>query len=1011
MPPAEDFQLPGYQSIKSLGQGGTAAIYLVRRQSDNRLLAAKTCLPEIPELAEKFAHLIAREYSLVAKYRFPGLVRLHKIISDSHHRPVLTMEYCPGQTLEELTFPLKPELMADILSAIALDLYFLKIVGLYHGDLKPGNIFLPQGFGTGLTGPRFHLKLFDFSLALKETEKSDQRLGLGTVGYMAPETIDNGHLDHGSDIFSLGVIAYKIATGRNPFSDEEHDPMRISARVKEYDPPPPSRINGALNTDWDNFILAMLAKDASRRPSDGFEICQRLEKLGAAYPYHRLIRPKYILEHYAGAKPLAILESRPFQIEDGFKGRIMDLAGEESDRLRLVLESHFNRELLNWHEGKLLYSESAKKLPRPRFLAKRDRAAFRNLDWQNKKLAVKSAVVGETGDCRLLELAKGEYRGIERPLLAFIRNRLSPTSLRRLALSLARTAPKTPETGQIRARLFLQAENLEEGFAVIMDAVQLLINSDQPEPACRYLERLDSLCEKQYDWTHRRLVLMKWGDTMKKIGEASRGEEIYRRLIALYAGRPVDALLAETYKDLGDIYKMKQDAEAGKEMLKKAMEIYSSLGNRLELSHVMNNLGNLLSLDGDHHAAFRYYREAFKIQRQLDSQSDMASTLNNMSRYYIFQGRHDRVKNLQKLALGLNRQIGNALEIARSLNNLGYIYYELGDFENAIACLKESLVINGRSGIKGEIIINLENLSAAYQGAGFLQEAMKTAQEGIELAVELDYKPALASLLNIIAIIHKRQGCLGSAWKKFGQIEKIMHDIDDPELALAVGINKADLLYKFNRAPEAGAILEALLRAGEKNTNRKTLATAMAMLARINEDQALLDKARSIFEEIKSHRDQILIGLKRLGMALSRKDEKQADSFVDVVLRFIRTPHPDLEKAKAAVLLGQYYAFKGNLAEAVGYFEKGVELAQKGGLRPEWCEASYGLAKAHAQDKDYERAYAMFRTALEVLKEQARDISDEANRNTFLNRKIYRELAGYARNLKSILTKKSGAGR
>src|SRR5579872_2368122 len=170
-----------------------------------------------------------QEARLASALTHPNVATIYEIGQDKDLR-FLAMEYVEGQPLSERIRqgPLKtPEIVAIGLQvADALDDAHSK--GIVHRDIKPSNLMLT---------PRGHVKVLDFGLAKMEAQgKSDETqlitdagVVLGTVAYMSPEQALGRNVDHRTDLFSLGVVLFEMATARLPFPGAT--PSEIIARL------------------------------------------------------------------------------------------------------------------------------------------------------------------------------------------------------------------------------------------------------------------------------------------------------------------------------------------------------------------------------------------------------------------------------------------------------------------------------------------------------------------------------------------------------------------------------------------------------------------------------------------------------------------------------------------------------------------------------------------------------------------------------------------------------------
>ena len=174
----------------------------------------------------------------------------------------LTMEYVPGTNLRhlisggDLTLRRSFAVLDVVLSALAA----AHAKGIVHRDIKPENVLLEEGTGRP--------KVADFGLARAISEVSNTTTGtvLGTVAYLAPETISTGHVDMRADVYAVGILAFEMFTGRLPHAGE--GPIQVAFAHVNTDVPPVSAFAGHLGRPLDLLVRALTARDPDRRPRD-----------------------------------------------------------------------------------------------------------------------------------------------------------------------------------------------------------------------------------------------------------------------------------------------------------------------------------------------------------------------------------------------------------------------------------------------------------------------------------------------------------------------------------------------------------------------------------------------------------------------------------------------------------------------------------------------------------------------------------------------------------------------
>ncbi|UFS95979.1 serine/threonine-protein kinase [Nocardia huaxiensis] len=256
----------GYRIEHRLGSGGMAVVYRAQHPRLPRKEALKILLANHSEDPD-FQFRFLREAEVAARLDHPNLVSVHD--RGIHQgRPWIAMQFIDGTDVATLIRhgprALPPERAVHILGEAARGLDEIHRAGLVHRDVKPANIMVTRG-----RDGRDRVLVTDFGIA-RTTEDGDRITGsgavVGTLGYIAPEQLENGPVDHRADVYALGCTLYQMLTGALPF--ERGDPRSV-VRAHLLDPPPqPSR--AGLPAGFDAVIARAMAKDPRRRhPSCG----------------------------------------------------------------------------------------------------------------------------------------------------------------------------------------------------------------------------------------------------------------------------------------------------------------------------------------------------------------------------------------------------------------------------------------------------------------------------------------------------------------------------------------------------------------------------------------------------------------------------------------------------------------------------------------------------------------------------------------------------------------------
>jgi two-component system LytT family response regulator len=266
-----------YRVVSPLGQGGMGAVYLADDTRLGRRVALKVLPPEFAADPDRM-HRFVQEAKLASALTHPNVATIFEI-GQQGELWFLAMEYVEGRPLAERIRegPLRiPELVQiGMQVADALDDAHSKAI--IHRDIKPANLMIT---------PRGHVKVLDFGLAklqagpkaAEETQLlTSAGLVVGTVEYMSPEQALGRDVDYRTDIFSLGVVLYEMATGRLPFSGST--PSETMARILQAQPDAIARFNYEVPEGLERVVRKCLEKDRERRYQSARELLVDLKNL------------------------------------------------------------------------------------------------------------------------------------------------------------------------------------------------------------------------------------------------------------------------------------------------------------------------------------------------------------------------------------------------------------------------------------------------------------------------------------------------------------------------------------------------------------------------------------------------------------------------------------------------------------------------------------------------------------------------------------------------------------
>jgi tetratricopeptide (TPR) repeat protein len=270
--------------LSKLGSGGMGEVYLAEDQKLNRQVALKL-LPEDmasdPERRMRFE----REAQAIAALNHPNIVTIYSV-EECEGLTFLTMELVEGRSLGELFgaggMPLKQFLELSISLADAVGA--AHEAGITHRDLKPDNVMVNE---------QGRLKVLDFGLAklknpfaqgdgsdvtqIPTTAETREGMILGTVAYMSPEQAQGQGIGPASDVFSLGIILYEMATGERPFQGENN--ISVLSAILKDSPRPVTELKAGLPAALQSVLDRALQKWPEKRWASANELREALETI------------------------------------------------------------------------------------------------------------------------------------------------------------------------------------------------------------------------------------------------------------------------------------------------------------------------------------------------------------------------------------------------------------------------------------------------------------------------------------------------------------------------------------------------------------------------------------------------------------------------------------------------------------------------------------------------------------------------------------------------------------
>jgi serine/threonine protein kinase len=720
----EGREVGAYRILRRIGRGGMGSVYLAARADDayRKLVAIKIIRHGLD--TEDIVQRFRSERQILATLDHPNITRLLDAgtIDDL---PYFVMEYIEGEPIDQycdarqLSITERLKLFQGVCAAVRYAHQNLVI----HRDIKPGNVMVTR---EGV--PR----LLDFGIAkllAPGTAIRDATLtGLRplTLEYASPEQVRGKAITTSTDVYSLGVLLYKLLTGHRPYRTVTSSPAAMERAVCEEEPVQPSEVvmreategkNGAgitadsvsrtregtsdrlrrrLHGDLDNIVLLALRKEPQRRYASAEQLSEDIDRHLRNLPI--IARPdtasyrvgKFVARHKSGVTAAALLigtmsagiaattwQARVASAE----GKRAHIEAAKAQRINAFLQDMLSFSNPGYVSSNPSKNPDAKVSEVVELAAKR---AETELADQPEVLAEVQRTIGE------LYYAQGRYDQAEQILRQ---------ALKKYITLYGDDRHEGVEAANMLANTLLRKGNTAEAEALFRNDIDI----ERKEAQRGHL-----------DVRTMAYVLGDYGSMLDQ--KADNNAEGYLREALQYTSTFTGkdrTYVAMLYNDLGDIAYRAGDLDKSESFGRAALDEYHKLseGNYVEMGATLSNVGAVLIRKGKYAEAEPFVRESLELRRKLlgNAHLDTAMSLFRLSDLLYRKSDYQNAENAARESVQVfNRALTtpkDSVYFANPLMELGLILDKTGHFRDAEAYLREALDIRTRLLARGNQLI------------------------------------------------------------------------------------------------------------------------------------------------------------------------------------------------------------------------------------------------------------------------------------------------------------------
>lgn len=890
-----------YRLVKKIGAGGMGEVWRAEDVLLTRDVALKFLPPNMSD-NEEFRQRFFREARAAAGLNHPNIITIYEI-AEHDGRLYIAMELLEGKSLQDHLNQTPPGFQESLstITQVCQGLAQAHEQGCLHRDIKPDNIFITRDN---------QVKLLDFGLALNTLDTRMTHAGtlMGTANYMSPEQGQGLDLDRRSDIFSIGVVLYRLLGGKLPF-ERSNLPATIHAIVNTQ-PESILKLNPDLPPEFDQIFAKLLAKKPDDRIGSAAELVDLLQPFMAGTVNLKAVTVSAPVT-VSAVKSLGVLYLRNLGSDDDeflcygiTEDLIVDLtrlgtlrvapmrkilkykdSDEEIEEIAsqldvgLILDGSIYKsatavrvsaQLIDAATGKNLWADRWEKSPDDLPMIKQALAQGISSALNVGTVAIMEAEVGRPEarnpaayelylrgkytfdrkkDAADVEVALGLYRQAltEEATLMAANNGIAQIHIYRGEYAQAITAL---DRSREEAR---RSKSRPDELTSLRLMSKACIMQSKWDEAYQLADEARSIAAEINDASGEAAAISEMIEVLQRRSKFDDALKWFERVVEISLHMDDKEALSDAYKNMGNVYFRAGNYEKARELYEQAITIARKRGDLMLQAKCTANIGLTLTHALKLDKALECYEAAIATYDQLGDPAGKAIVLNNVALLYSSEGNYEQAVEMFRQAAAVHEELGNRSDYSLVLSNNARLLAIIGKFDEAIEMARKAQQISKE--LDYPFVANLAEDSTGYalQCKGDYSESIKHYQAALDVATEAGLRREAALAHMNLGVAHYYLNDLDRAKKEATTAHEIGADLGEQYIDLKAHAYLAAVEVKAGEFEKGVNHLRETLKDDEKFGDPRAIIDVKRLLGSLliehgrNEDEK--DEGRTTLQE------------------------------------------------------------------------------------------------------------------------------------------------------------------